>query len=66
MEIKFFPEIFAFCVCWLIQKGEMLEKNPQNILDKEGEKKDIVENLGLGWLLLILKSSLHLYSTCDF
>lgn len=57
MEMKVIPEILALCICWLIQKGEMVKKTNKYKTSSAEErgKKDIVEILGLGWLLLILK-----------
>lgn len=39
MEMKGIPEILAFCICWLIQKREKVEKT-SHIWWSRGEKRD--------------------------
>lgn len=69
MDMKGIPEILAFCVCWLIQKGEKVKNKDfasRLVFNKAEEKrKETAVSVMSEWLLYMLKSitafKLHKY-----
>lgn len=60
MEMKGVPEILAFCICWLIQKGEKVRK--KHLWWSRGKRR-LSELLYWGDYFICLKTSLCLNCT---